>query len=88
LVKKEDDNDRRFAPTEYKLNTPNGLRIKTTWRESGKNGEITVIDLESSKQRQQIASVAQRPLAVSADGKWLVMYAFNQETLRVYRIQK
>ena len=63
-----------------------GLRIESFWREDSKTGELVVRDSATGRERQRIVSIAQRPLQMSADGKWLMTLAIYGGGLRLYRI--
>ncbi|MBR0754713.1 hypothetical protein JQ604_21205 [Bradyrhizobium jicamae] len=52
-----------------------GLRIEAFWRADSKTGEIVLRDQASGRERQRITSIAQRPLQLSADGRWLMTRA-------------
>ncbi|MCJ7783207.1 MAG: hypothetical protein MUP41_04695, partial [Desulfobacterales bacterium] len=86
LIEKRDEPNPAVASSQAVLETPNNLRIETTWREDSKAGKIDVIDSVSGKHRQHISTLAQRPVGISPDGRWLVMNAFEQKTLRIYRV--
>lgn len=63
-----------------------GLRIEAFWRADSKTGEFVVRDEASGRERQRITSIAQRPLQISADGRWLMTRAIHSDRLRLYRI--
>lgn len=85
LIERKDEPNPTVASSRAVSETPKNLRIETTWREDSKAGKIDVIDSVSGKQRQHISSLAQRPVGISPDGRWLVMNAFEQKALRIYR---
>jgi len=62
------------------------LRIQVIWRPDSKAGEIDVFDSISREHRQHLVTRAQRPVGSSPDGRWLVMNAFEDEALRIYRM--
>jgi hypothetical protein len=64
-----------------------GLHIESREPAASKTGEIIVQDLATRQQRQRIVSLAQRPIALSPDGRWLIMCARDQPTLRIYRVR-
>jgi hypothetical protein len=69
------------------LEAPNHVRIQTGWRRDSNTGDIDVIGSVSGKHRQDISTLAQCPVVgISPDGGWLVMNAFEQKTLRIYRV--
>lgn len=64
-----------------------GLRIESFWQQDSKAGELVVRDGVTGRERQRISSIAQRPLQMSADARWLVTVRVNGGGLRLYRIQ-
>jgi hypothetical protein len=64
-----------------------GPRFDSYWRDDSKTGELVVTDIASGRQRQKIISVAQRPLQMSDDGRWLIATAIRGNALRVYRVR-
>lgn len=65
---------------------PAGLSIETTDPADSKTGDVIVRDLATNRQRQRIVSVVQQPRGWSPDGRWLVMWARDQDALRIYRV--
>ncbi len=64
-----------------------GIRIEGPWSSSSsKANDITVRDARSNALRQRIHSVAQRPLTLSPDGRWLLTHAYDRGTVRIYKI--
>jgi hypothetical protein len=63
-----------------------GLRIESHMREASQAGELVVRDAADGRVRQRIRTVAQHPLAASADGRLLVTQSGGE--LRVYRVQR
>lgn len=64
----------------------NGLRVERRAHPASRAGELIVIDAASGHVRQRVRTVAQYPLAFSADGRLLVTHADGE--LRVYRVQR
>jgi hypothetical protein len=64
-----------------------GLRIESFWHDDSKTGELVVRDNATGRDRQRIVSIAQRPLQMSRDGRWLITLAVNGSGLRLYRVQ-
>ena len=64
-----------------------GLRIESFWRNDSKTGELVVRDSVTGRERQRIISIAQRPLQLSADGRWLLTTGIDEGELRLYRVQ-
>ena len=64
----------------------NGLRVERRAHPASRAGELLAIDAASGQVRQRIRTVAQYPLAFSADGRLLVTHADGE--LRVYRVQQ
>ncbi len=60
--------------------------IEGRWATNSKAGYLIVRDRESGKIRQRIETVAQRPIAISPNGKWLISHAFDVRKLRIYAI--
>lgn len=65
-----------------------GLSIESFWPQDSKAGELVVRDSATGRERQRIASIAQRPLQISADGVWLMTSAIHSGGLRLYRIHR
>ena len=63
-----------------------GLRIEASWRNDSKAGELIARDSATGHERQRILSIAQRPLQISDDGRWLMTVAVYGAGLRLYRI--
>jgi hypothetical protein len=63
------------------------LLVRTAWQKNSKSGETVVLDLRSGRERQRIAGPAQRALGISPDGLWLLTYARDKNTLRIYRVK-
>ncbi|MDB5578414.1 MAG: hypothetical protein JWR80_3590 [Bradyrhizobium sp.] len=63
------------------------LRIDAFWQEDSKTGELVVHDSVTGRERQRIISIAQRPLQMSADGRWLLTVGVDGGGLRLYRVQ-
>jgi hypothetical protein len=91
LIGSVDKGDDRIPnpPVSAPNGTPSGhgLRIEAFWRDDSKTGELVVRDGATGRERQRIVSVAQRPLQISGDGRWLMTLAVNGGGLRLYRIQ-
>jgi len=64
----------------------NGLRVERRAHPASRAGELLAIDAASGQVRQRVRTVAQYPLAFSADGRLLVTHADGE--LRVYRVQR
>lgn len=64
----------------------NGLRVERRAHPASRASELIAIDAASGQVRQRIRTVAQHPLAFSADGRLLVTHADGE--LRVYRVQQ
>jgi hypothetical protein len=64
-----------------------GVRIDAFWRDDSKIGELAVHDSVTGRERQRIISIAQRPLQVSADSRWLLTIGIDGGGLRLYRVQ-
>ena len=62
------------------------LLVRTAWQKNSKSGQMVVRDLQSGRERQRIVGPAQRALGLSPDGLWLVTYARDEYTLRIYRV--
>jgi hypothetical protein len=65
-----------------------GLSIESFWRQDSKAGELVVRNSATGRERQRIASIAQRPLQMSADGVWLMTSAVHGGGLRLYSIHR
>jgi hypothetical protein len=90
LIERIDQGDRpvpRPWPDWVTLDDAAGLHIESREPAASKTGEIIVQDLATRQQRQRIVSLAQRPIALSPDGRWLIMCARDQPTLRIYRVR-
>jgi hypothetical protein len=86
LLERRDEAAAPFDPGRAVLKASDDLRIETISRQDSLAGEIDVLDSASGRRRQHIRTLAQRPIGISPDGHWLVMHAFEQKTLRVYRV--
>jgi hypothetical protein len=64
-----------------------GLRIESFWQADSKAGELVVRDSATGRERQRIVAIAQRPLQMSGDGRWLMTLPVNGSGLRLYRMQ-
>jgi hypothetical protein len=64
-----------------------GLRIESFWQADSKAGELVVRDSATGREHQRIVSIAQRPLQMSADGRWLMTLTVNGNGVRLYRMQ-
>lgn len=64
-----------------------GLRIDAFWRDDSKTGELVVHDSATGRERQRIISIAQRPLQISANARWLLTAEVDGAGLRLYRVQ-
>lgn len=91
LIGSVDQSDFRFPNPQIRLpkhTLPgHGLRIDAFWRDDSKTGELVVYDSVTGRERQRIVSVAQRPLQLSADGRWLLTASIDGGDLRLYRVQ-
>jgi len=63
-----------------------GLRVQAYLDPESKRGKTVVRDAATGRERQRISGVAQRPLAISPDGRWLVAHAVDRSILRIYRV--
>ncbi|MGF6430164.1 hypothetical protein [Bradyrhizobium elkanii] len=63
-----------------------GLSVEAFWQENSKAGEIVVRDSATGRERQRIVAVAQRPLQMSSDGRWLMTVTIYGNALRLYRV--
>lgn len=63
------------------------LLVRTAWQKNSKSGETVVLDLQSGRERQRLVGPAQHALGISPDGLWLVTYARDENTLRIYRLK-
>jgi hypothetical protein len=88
LLEQTDSSDFRFAAAPSASLTGHGLRIESSWRPDSKSGETVVRDAASGRELQRIASVAERPLQWSPDGRWLIMHASDRNVFRVYRVKR
>jgi hypothetical protein len=93
LLGSADESDYRFlsAPPHDLPNhmlSGHGLSIESFWRQDSKAGEMVVRDRATGRERQRIASIAQRPLQMSSDGVWLMTSAVHRGGLRLYRIHR
>lgn len=90
LTGQDDDGDIRFPSPRIPLPkaklSGHGLRIEAFWREDSKTGELVVRDGATGRERQRIVSVAQRPLQLSDDGRWLMTVGIYESSLRLYRV--
>lgn len=87
LIKKIDVAKRdRVSTTATITNFQQDFRVEASRQEISKAGELVVLDDKTGRERQRIASMSQRPLGFSPDGRWLVTHASDQNTLRIYRV--
>lgn len=91
LIGSVDQGDRRIPdpPISMPRHTlsGHGLRIDALWRDASKTGELVVHDSLSGRERQRIISIAQRPLQMSANGRWLLTAGVDGGGLRLYGVQ-
>jgi len=86
LLERRDEAAAPSDPNRVVLKASDDLRIATISRQDSLAGEIDVLDSASGRRRQHIRTLAQRPIGISPDGHWVVMHAFEQRTLRLYRV--
>ena len=72
--------------TRYSHDLPNDLRVETTFRDDSRAGDLEVFDGVAGRRLQHLSTPAQRLAGLSPDGRWLVMNAFDQRVLRIYRV--
>jgi hypothetical protein len=63
---------------------PAGLRVRGVLPKDSKRGELLVEPRAAGPWLQRLETVAQRPLGISPDGRWLVAYAPDQRRIRIY----
>jgi hypothetical protein len=90
LIGSVDHNDHRIPNPPVSLPkqtlSGQGLRIDAFWRDDSKSGAMVVHDSVTGRERQRIISIAQRPLQISADGRWLLTIGIDGGGLRLYRV--
>ena len=62
------------------------IAIEGRWTMNSKAGYLFVRNRKNGEIRQRIETVAQRPIAISPNGKWLISHAFDARKLRIYAI--
>ncbi|UFZ05983.1 hypothetical protein LQG66_06650 [Bradyrhizobium ontarionense] len=91
LIGHEDEpNNLALDPANVRLKrviSGHGLRIEALWQITSKGGELVVRDEATGRERQRIASIAQRPLQMSDDGRWLMTSTIYGSSLRLYRLR-
>lgn len=87
LIGHADEANRHPSWDEAEVQDPkHQLLVQTAWQKNSKSGEMLVRDLSTGRERQRLLGLAQRVLGISPNGLWLVAYARDKNTLRIYRV--